>query len=739
MRLTPAFTLLFLILGILSGERLNSPFLIVAAICGTAVLNFIINLRFRYRFAFLFTVVSITGAVLGFNASHPNINTEIGVRKSYSGEITSVRQGNDRTQCFVKLSNGNKSFFYTKNHFNVGDYVIYDGVAENIRGKLNPTDFDAKHYYASKRIYYSLTDGNPILTRTNKSLPYYIYKAKNKLSSVYDAILPSTESGIIKAMILGDSSEIDNETYDSYRNSGIIHILCISGLHLSIIAYVLMLLLKPHIGERYAGIISLPFMILYCIFSGSSVSAVRAVIMLAFHSAAVFLYRDYSLLNSACTASAIILMHNPMHMYNTGFQYSFACVFIIGMVIDISEHYKIENKTAVGAISTAAVTTFIKPLTMYHYYTINFADIAANTAVMPLIAIIILLGLFAGLAGLFSISFAKFIIGMPYLMLRLINTVTSLSNNTPVSNIITGHISLYALIGFAIFIIILYNVLVQNISKHWRSAVIVTLALSYTPPKNEIVFPYIGHGDCAIISKDNYTALIDIGSSYYGEYGSRTILPYLKYIGKDTINELFISHADYDHIGGLYEIINSVKIERVYTSKTDTDNYKKLISLLNNNHIPVTELSAGDIIQPTDSIRYKIISPNDRYKDDNNNSMVLMLEYENSRLLFTGDIGEECEHTLIKSNFELNCDILKLPHHGAKNKYTAQFIKRVAPSAAIACVGINDKYKHPSPQTVESLDKLSVPLYPTNSGMIIINPHKRNITAFTNPKEILKY
>jgi competence protein ComEC len=243
----------------------------------------------------------------------------------------------------------------------------------------------------------------------------------------------------------------------------------------------------------------------------------------------------------------------------------------------------------------------------------------------------------------------------------------------------------------------------------------------------------VGHADCAVVSSGDYTALIDAGSAYSSSYGTRTILPYIHYLGKDSIDEIYLSHLDYDHVGGLYDMLGKITISKIVAFETDSDKYAKLKQLAEEYNIELVTPNCGEVYSAGDELSLKILAPTDVPTDDNNSSMVMLLEGGGTRVLFTGDIEAKGEANLLNSGYGLSCDVLKLPHHGGKSRKTDALLSASNPSSAIASVGINDRYKHPSEETVSSVEQSGATLYSTaDNGTIRVNLDNGSIKSYKN-------
>ena len=226
----------------------------------------------------------------------------------------------------------------------------------------------------------------------------------------------------------------------------------------------------------------------------------------------------------------------------------------------------------------------------------------------------------------------------------------------------------------------------------------------------------VGQGDSILIKVGDCDILIDAGTANYGS----TVSNYLKSQGVDDIELMINTHPDADHCGGLTKVLNDFVVEQVWiskdTSKT-TAAYKNFVSAISSEGLTAKKPNAGTVFTYeylTLTVLYSAVG-----SDSNNSSIVVMLEYGSFRFLFTGDAGEEVENQLVSSGADLDCDVLKVGHHGSKYSSTAGFLSAVGAEYGVICVGSNS-YGHPTNETLNRLSSAGVAVYRTDlNGNIV--------------------
>ena len=227
----------------------------------------------------------------------------------------------------------------------------------------------------------------------------------------------------------------------------------------------------------------------------------------------------------------------------------------------------------------------------------------------------------------------------------------------------------------------------------------------------------LGNGDSTlIISPTNKTILIDGGGSEFGNYdvGKNTLFPYLLDRGVDKLDYIMISHFDSDHCKGLEYVLENIKVENIVLGLQyeDYENLKDILKIVEDKKINIICVQANDILE-IDKYTYFIIlwpNPENMISENsiNNNSIVAKLNYYDFSILFTGDIEEVTEKTLVKYYTEQKLDstILKVAHHGSKSSSIPEILQKISPKIALIGVGINNLYGHPNYDIIKRFQSL---------------------------------
>jgi len=228
----------------------------------------------------------------------------------------------------------------------------------------------------------------------------------------------------------------------------------------------------------------------------------------------------------------------------------------------------------------------------------------------------------------------------------------------------------------------------------------------------EINFYDIGQGDAILVETPNKRQiLIDGGPD----------LTILEKLGKELpfwdryIDLVILTHPEYDHLGGLIEVVKRYKIGGILTTGVvrDTAEYKEWKKVVENKNIPIYIAQIGEVIELDKEINLVVLHPsnnlnNKKFEKSNNTSMVAQLVYKDFELLLTGDIEREVEQALVGLGINLNSDILKVAHHGSKTSTTENFVKAVNPIIAVISAGKDNFYNHPHREVLENLADIPI-------------------------------
>lgn len=665
-----------------------------------------------------------------------------------------------------------------------GRNIRCKGKFEKFDAPVNPGEFDSKTYYANLGIIGNLEADEIIILREGFSVNGYFHKINSSISEKYHKILGSQAAGSLSAMILGDKSNLDEEIKKLYQDNSISHLLAISGLHISLVGGAIYLFLKKlKISFYFPLFFASATLVLYGIFTGFSVSAARAIIMMCIFFFSFIIGKSYDLPSSLSLAAIIIMFFNHKVIYQSGFQLSFLAVIGIFyimpelMYICNLQNYNQKGIKKVGyfflslVFCSLSVNIATLPVVLLNFYEISLVGIFLNIIVIPLMSVLVITGLFGGFIALISETVGGFILGASYYILNFYTSLCRIGDTFVFLRLILGKPEKWQVFIYYLLLFILFSSLslrrrkeqiekLKNNSKikfnHFRHILFtfVSLAfsfaiLTYRLEEFSINMLDIGQGDCFVIhdgSKNVYIS--DCGSTTVDEVGKKRLLPFLKSKGWSKVNTIFVSHMDKDHVNGVNDLLNcpEIDVERVVISvsykskKLNCEELNKLKKLTKNRNISLLYMKKDDEIKEN-GVKFRCLYPkgDEVIEDQNEASIVMRMEYKNISVLFTGDIASRTEEEVMKysDEKELNCDILKVCHHGSKNSSLPEFLRIVDPKMYMISCGLMNRYGHPHKDTLERMVEEGGKILRTDHmGYVEITLNKSKISAKYNSKDL---
>ena len=563
------------------------------------------------------------------------------------------------------------------------------------------------------------------------------------------------DAPVFEAMLLGEKSELDQELKLRYQMAGMVHILAISGLHISILGMGLFSLLKRiGLGNAGAGLVSLCVMLQYGMLTGGSVSAMRAVCMFVLNVGARVLGRTYDLMTALSLSAIFLLLDSPAYLYSSSFLLSFGAVVGLGAV---SPHLiritGAKGKAGKALISSLSVQAATLPVMLVFFGEVSVIGILLNLFVLPTVGGVLISGLCCSVLGLFSVNAGRVAAVPGRILLWLYEKVCMFAGKLPFCTWIGGLPEIWQSISYYLLLasgIILAYVMASGIQKKEENQLAVGKKVSENSDKIRGVFRKaakraypagifllaaaagifvlsrkpgkelritcldIGQGDGIVLEiPDGGVFLMDCGSSNKKNTAQYQLLPYLKSRGISHINGIMISHTDKDHISGIMELLEfmeqgltSVRSDALILPDWEEppEVYNTLIHLAQSAGMKVLQVESGNSFRMGEAGFHVLAPAKDALGEDvNEEGMVVELNYRSFRGLFTGDAGEPTEKTILSRLKDV--DFLKVGHHGSRYSSCQEFLDQVKAEIAVISCSDSNTYGHPSPETTLRLKK----------------------------------
>lgn len=634
-----------------------------------------------------------------------------------------------------------------ENHFTVGEKISFSGELIPFSDASVPGGYDENLYLRTRGYDGKIYPDSITYLGEDHSISSELARIRAKVHLTLDQILPAEESGIMKAMLTGDREDIPDEAYQMYTHAGVVHILCISGLHMSLLALYVSFFTEKVLKQsrRVSAAVTILTSVCFLIFTGFTPSAVRAVTMICVVMTGRILFRAHDRLNEIALAALLILLKEPLYLFHIGFQLSFITVLGLCIAAEQMNQKKGKDRTLLDWLKDSLrfslyASLFSYPLVAYHFYSVSLVGILANLVILPLSGILLGAGILSAVSGMICQPIGVFAAGSVYVILQIFEVTCELLLKLPYSYILTGRpLELVILLYYCL---LLFWMKAGERQGSWKAAVLLCMLLWCAVFENQlfrkettIAFLDVGQGDAAVITTyDGKTYLIDGGGAYgkaFGRNVGKTVLhPYLQYLGKNSVDAAFLSHPDADHMTGLLEVMEEMPIKTLYLSDYPyivTENVNFLKETLEKYPIKLYTVDNKSIVSSENwEFHYPIQGIAFEDGDDNHGSMVLKYCCNGTKVLFTGDIAAEDEMLLLESGADVSADILKVSHHGSKYSSSVDFLKKVDAETAIISCGENNIYGHPHQETVERLEDAGTEIFRTDRDGTIFLKLKRD-------------
>jgi competence protein ComEC len=686
--------------------------------------------------------------------------------------------------------------------FQIGDLIRAGARLRFPRNLGNPGEFDYEAFMARRGIDATMSLargalGTPrfeILARRGAGTAGLVEVARAHIRSFIDASLPRDEAAEMRALVIGDRSGIAPWLRDRFVRTGTVHLLSISGLHLSFVAATVFLLVRLMLvpafaltslgrANKIAALAAVGAALGYALLAGDRIPTVRALIMVAAYMFAIVIDRGREAVASLALAALIICIALPGSSADIGFQLSFASVLVIllGMRRYVAWTERIKRArllpvervprswvAAEWTLGYLAVSFWAllatAPLTAFHFNQFSAVGLIANPIVVPII------GLGATVSGLLAAAlsfvwmpaaqgllwfggeclavgnwFVEWFGGLPFAWTRVFTP-------TPLELAIV-----YALLALWLFSPLASPDAPDESAPRrqrvrafgWRTAtaaaVVAILAFDagywlydrYLERDLRITFLSVGEGDAAVVRLPGGRVMIIDGGGGFGDLdmGERVVGPYLWSRKIMRVDCMVMSHPDYDHFAGLDFIAANFPLEEFWATEaaSTSRSYAGLLAT-----VAYSRARLRLITEQPHRIELAGLTIDAAVADSpavvsrNDSSIVMRLRFGDSSFLFTGDVEARGEGLLLERSASLRSTVLKLPHHGSKSSSTPGFLEAVAPSVAVISVGYGNRFGFPAPAVLERLRERGVTVFRTDlDGAVMVDATPRALELRT--------
>lgn len=616
----------------------------------------------------------------------------------------------------------------------IGNRLQVAGTWSESKRARNPGGFDAWLYSRAMKLDFRMFAETGAVT----DVRYSRYREGLRQISrwagyILEQITAGEDTGIYQAAILGDKTGLEESVRDMYQQNGIAHLLAISGLHMSLIGMAFYHVVRRlGAGFGWAGVAGALLVVSYGAMTGGSASVVRASVMLLCSFGAAYLGRTYDLLSALGLACVLLLWDSPYLITQAGVQLSFGAVLGIGGMTQSCEQFSPQSEKGKvvwkGMSASLCVQLITMPIILYHFFQVPLYGVLLNLVVIPLMGYVVAAGIAGIFAGAVSLQVGIFVVGTGHYILAFYRMLCQVFERLPWSNLILGRPEAWQIAGYYLVLGIVWLGAAKGWLRRRLVAAVGLLAacviLLPLPVKGlEVTFLDVGQGDGICLRTNGETVLVDGGSTDERKLGEYTLEPFLKSKAVTRIDYAWVSHADQDHISGLFYLLEEsrdIQIENLMlpASGREDEAYQPLCSLVRQRGGTVFWVERGDVLE-VGGVTYTCLSTGamDAAADRNEQSMVLRVEVGEFHMLLTGDMSADGEQALLEDaamrGYLSDTPILKLAHHGSRFSNSEPWLEAVKPIWAVASYGKDNRYGHPHKEVRERLGKQGTSLWET--------------------------
>lgn len=606
-------------------------------------------------------------------------------------------------------------------------------------------NFDYRDYLRTNQFLGSLKIDT--ISQIAETSGFNLRVLRRKLIVHIQKSFPNPLRDYMTGLILGFQSRDFEDTRKLFQSLGIVHLFTLSGMQVGFfIELFRKFLLRIGLSVERSFWLLLVFSAVYFALAGFTVSVLRAILQ----KVLTLTSRRFSLRMSEQSIFGLVVflsvLFRPYLFLSVSGQLSFGIGFLLVFLKPATSRFsKIWQQNFLFSLG---ISIGILPLIWCHFYEWNPFSILLSM----LFVFVFQRFLLPILVSAFLLSFLFPLVWLNHIF-ELFESITAFIEQILGGSWIVGQPTFWGMIF--LFCAVVFGLVAMEQKKLIYSflSVLIFLAVAgFTSnrPTGILAMLDVGQADSFFIQTPfgKETTLIDVGGRMdfpasedwrereVSSTASRTLIPFLKARGVRKIDHLYISHGHLDHYGDILELAQNIKIERLYFPKYSINQpkFKETLKELQANKVKLIPLSApkkleqGYLLAPTKA--------ND--ENENNHSLVIYRKFDNLSFLFTGDMEKEQEEQLLKDFPDLKADILKAGHHGSKTSSHEAFLDQIQPKLVLISAGKNNRFKHPSSETLEKLAQRNIPYYLSAEDKMVyftISPFSRQISS---PKS-LKY
>ena len=576
-------------------------------------------------------------------------------------------------------------------------------------GNANPGGFDIEAWMLERGIravgYVRVQPVPGLMDRIVRRPGYLLERSREAVRErLLAALGERAYAGVIVALAIGDQRAIAPDHWQVFTRTGVNHLMSISGLHVTMLASLVFLVVLQLWRRSETLVLKLPAVraatacglvaaLAYAALAGFAVPAQRTVYMLAV--VAIALWSGWTARSTAvlALAAALVVVLDPMAVIAPGFWLSFGAVAVI-MLTGASRIGR-QGWFRTWARTQWAVTLALVPFLLALFQQVSLVSPIANAFAIPLISFVVVpLALAASVLPLDAIAHvAHLIMALCMWALRALSDLPDAvwQQHAPAAWSVP-----LAVAGA------LWMLLPRGFPARWVGAgmmlpLFLWMPAKMAPDELRVTVLDVGQGLAVVVRTRAHVLLYDAGPAFTEQIdaGERIVVPYLRAAGVRRLDAMIVSHDDNDHSGGALSVLQALPVAW-FASSLSADH---AIAMAATRSRPC---NAGERWE-WDGVLFEFLHPQARANEgddqakDNDRSCVLKIVSRYGSVLLPGDIEKHSELQMLRSPDRLRADLLIAPHHGSRTSSTLEFVRAVAPAYTVFSVGYRNRFGHPHP------------------------------------------
>lgn len=586
--------------------------------------------------------------------------------------------------------------------------------------------------------------------------------------------------GVLRAMILGQGETLEQPWWDRFRRVGVIHLLVVSGLHITAVAMVLywsigwlwrrstwLLMRVPF--WRVAALGAIGGSWLYTWLTGANIPAQRSAWFITLLFAGRVLDRRHDLWSAMALSGLVLAVLSPLVLWLPSFQLTFAAVIGIAVYLSVRAHRAATHarwQRVIDAVAvTLAATIAVTPIVAYHFHETSLMGLFTNLIFVPWVSLLVTP------LGMIFISIAPWWPGAAvWLGTPLVWLTTAFTWLTARVDAWSGawqldwvpYLSDVVVWYLAWSVVALWGAGMLRWRQSWArrgiviSACVMMVVVTWThllplcrADALRIMFLDVGQGSAAVVQFPNgQVYLVDGGGVARSGFdiGRWVVAPALRRLHIDRVDTLLMTHYHPDHYGGLAYVAEVFGAQRLFVNgsqpESGDDTWHEIGERIAQRHIPVQILNAHAPPWQEGAVQLRVVHPDtpDTFASlhENDRSIVLELTYGTRRILLTGDIESTAEQSLVAANALRPVDLVVAPHHGSNTSSTPAWVHAVQPRHAVISCGRHNRYRFPRESVLRTYEAANAQIWRTDRhGAISLwtNGHDFSVEAFTGGQQ----